>query len=422
MKTKYFISDLFEIELSPVGNRALHYIMGGDGLAAVVDYNGTLFDEPYHKEAYYILKDYLGSWYAVTDETGHVATYNGELQIYNFDPWGRRRNAISWTYENVPTGFLFDRGFTGYEYLDASGLINMNGRVYDPVLARFLSPDPIVQNVATSQNFNRYSYSYNNPLGYVDPSGFFVIPALTTSDPNQIESLMNFLSKGGDFESYTFTGWLNTEFSQDNPFGIFIEGSTGFREKIIQALYKINATRLGYIVIHSIMQNAILAPLFIQSSWFNYKYDELTETIQIGSFVLDREPQNYFETNLGHELWHAFQRRNLGGEYMNMITSVPGKKSLEAGAVAFENYLAFVLFDSDKVRTGYFGYGELWFGLRAQKEYFNPLKERLFPAYPKDCGGNPVTVYGPLGWNNTVPNTPDIIKYYQQLASIWLKP
>ena len=175
MKTKYFISDLFEIELSPVGNRALHYIMGGDGLAAIVDYNGTLFDEPYHKEVFYILKDHLGSWYAVTDETGHVATYNGDLQIYNFDPWGCRRNAISWTYDNVPTDFLFDRGFTGHEHLDGFGLINMNGRVYDPLLARFLSPDPIIQAASYGQNYNRYSYCLNNPLKYVDPSGYLYL-------------------------------------------------------------------------------------------------------------------------------------------------------------------------------------------------------------------------------------------------------
>ncbi len=111
----------------------------------------------------------------MTDETGHVATYNGDLQIYNFDPWGCRRNAISWTYDNVPTDFLFDRGFTGHEHLDGFGLINMNGRVYDPLLARFLSPDPIIQAASYGQNYNRYSYCLNNPLKYVDPSGYLYL-------------------------------------------------------------------------------------------------------------------------------------------------------------------------------------------------------------------------------------------------------
>jgi hypothetical protein len=59
----------------------------------------------------------------------------------------------------------------------------MNGRVYDPVIARFLSPDPYVQAPESSQNFNRYSYALNNPLKYTDPSGNFiyVIPSVSGS-------------------------------------------------------------------------------------------------------------------------------------------------------------------------------------------------------------------------------------------------
>jgi hypothetical protein len=54
----------------------------------------------------------------------------------------------------------------------------MNGRVYDPVVARFLSPDPYVQAADYSQSFNRYSYCLNNPLIYTDPSGelIWIIP------------------------------------------------------------------------------------------------------------------------------------------------------------------------------------------------------------------------------------------------------
>ena len=47
----------------------------------------------------------------------------------------------------------------------------MNGRVYDPVLGRFLSPDKYVQEGDNSQNYNSYSYCLNNPLKYADPSG-----------------------------------------------------------------------------------------------------------------------------------------------------------------------------------------------------------------------------------------------------------
>ena len=61
----------------------------------------------------------------------------------------------------------------GHEMLNEFNLINMNGRVYDPVLGRFFSPDNYVQMPDNSQNFNRYSYCLNNPLKYTDPSGDF---------------------------------------------------------------------------------------------------------------------------------------------------------------------------------------------------------------------------------------------------------
>jgi RHS repeat-associated protein len=54
------------------------------------------------------------------------------------------------------------------------GLINMNGRLYDPLLARMLSPDNYVQAAGNTQSYNRYSYCVNNPLKYTDPSGEFI--------------------------------------------------------------------------------------------------------------------------------------------------------------------------------------------------------------------------------------------------------
>jgi RHS repeat-associated protein len=63
-------------------------------------------------------------------------------------------------------------GFTGHEADDEFGLINMGGRLYDPRAARFLTPDPFVQAPFSSQSLNRYSYVYNNPVSFADPTGF----------------------------------------------------------------------------------------------------------------------------------------------------------------------------------------------------------------------------------------------------------
>ncbi len=63
-------------------------------------------------------------------------------------------------------------GFTGHEHDPERGLINMKGRIYDPELGRFTTPDPLVQAPFFSQSLNRYAYVFNNPLRYTDPSGF----------------------------------------------------------------------------------------------------------------------------------------------------------------------------------------------------------------------------------------------------------
>ena len=50
----------------------------------------------------------------------------------------------------------------------------MNGRLYDPLVGRMLSPDIVIQNPEYSQSYNRYSYCFNNPLRFTDPSGYVV--------------------------------------------------------------------------------------------------------------------------------------------------------------------------------------------------------------------------------------------------------
>jgi len=51
----------------------------------------------------------------------------------------------------------------------------MNGRVYAPGIGRMLSPDPVTQAPENGQNYNRYSYAYNNPLRYKDPTGYELV-------------------------------------------------------------------------------------------------------------------------------------------------------------------------------------------------------------------------------------------------------
>ena len=118
--------------------------------------------------------DHLGSVTAMSDEYGHVVADGPAAGAIGYDPWGARRNPDGTQAE--PASFNLQVGhreFTGHEVIPNVGLINMNGRVYDPVLSRFLSADPVIQTITDLQSFNPYSYVLNNPLRYTDPTGYF---------------------------------------------------------------------------------------------------------------------------------------------------------------------------------------------------------------------------------------------------------
>lgn len=141
----------------------LTYI-GGDGYSApiVVKSDGTT------QNYLYLHRDYQGTIVAISDGTGQV------LEQRHFDAWGALIKYTKGSMTTIPTAagmMLLDRGYTGHEHLLGVGLINMNGRLYDPKLHRFLSPDNYVQNPSNTQSFNRYGYCWNNPLKYADYDG-----------------------------------------------------------------------------------------------------------------------------------------------------------------------------------------------------------------------------------------------------------
>ena len=158
LSEKYYVSDC-EFVTENDKKYVNTYLNGPAGVFAVYRNNGEC-----NGEVFYINKDHLDSWCLITDEDGNI------IQRTSYDAWGNPRNDNSWSgyYDGK---LLCDRGFTGHEHLLAFGIINMNGRAYDPVMSMMMSPDSYIQNLDFSQNFNRYIYCYNNPLSYCDPSG-----------------------------------------------------------------------------------------------------------------------------------------------------------------------------------------------------------------------------------------------------------
>lgn len=140
------------------------YIYAPTGLAAIHKRTGT------RQGTYYVLTDNIGSVSVVTDGFGNI------INRYYYTAWGGRVRTDNGEYDHATYfgdegGDVTDRGYTCHEHLTPLNLIDMNGRIYDPVLARFLSPDPYIQAPDFTQNYNRYAYCLNNPFKYTDPSG-----------------------------------------------------------------------------------------------------------------------------------------------------------------------------------------------------------------------------------------------------------
>ncbi len=62
-------------------------------------------------------------------------------------------------------------GYGGEERDDETGLVNLRARYYDPAIGRFLSRDSLPGAATLPQSWNRYSYTENDPINHLDPSG-----------------------------------------------------------------------------------------------------------------------------------------------------------------------------------------------------------------------------------------------------------
>lgn len=168
--TRYYLGGNYEVDETVGRTKEKLYLGGG-----YYDAPAVLVKEGSDASIYFIHRDYLGSILQIVDTHGNI------VEESSFDAWGCRRNPVNQAVfvTGAEPELLLDRGYTGHEYLSFFGLINMNARLYDPVLGRFLSPDPYVQIPDFTQAYNRYGYCMNSPLCYVDRNGeFWFIPVI----------------------------------------------------------------------------------------------------------------------------------------------------------------------------------------------------------------------------------------------------
>jgi RHS repeat-associated protein len=138
------------------------YILApGVGLAAVRTKTGSTVTWLYS------ISDHLGSVASFVDPTGSTPA----IERDSYDAWGRRRNADGT--DNAPCSVTSQttRGYTNQEMLNNLCLVNMNARLYDPTLGRFMSADSLVPDPMSTQSYNKYAYVENSPTNATDPNG-----------------------------------------------------------------------------------------------------------------------------------------------------------------------------------------------------------------------------------------------------------
>ncbi len=220
----------------------------------------------------HILRDYMGNITSVVTDQGE------KLEELSYDPWGRLRDPK--TLKNYLPGeqpsLFLGRGYSGHEHLPEFGLINMNARLYDPVIGMFLSPDPYIQMPENPLNFNRYSYALNNPLKYNDPNGeiFFIFPIYVGFN----DLFSNIVNHGLNISQYS---WKRTINAWKIDMGMF-KGNFG------QITHK---WTLGIV-------NSIVGTFIAQS--YNYAYRIGTVTNLDGMLALSDATEKGRAITIGH--------------------------------------------------------------------------------------------------------------------------
>ena len=201
-ETHWYIGDNYEKVKRRYDSPVHNNIVKGEENARVLCIQG------YGSNAYYyVYPDNLGSWCVISGQSKRLS------RSIHFDPWGNPRKFNNWTLVDSTTlanTSLPVRGFTGHEHLQRFNIINMKGRLYDPVIGRFFSPDNYIQLPDFTQNYNRYSYCLNNPLKYVDPSGeFFWIPVVVGAAIGMVQGAITASQNAnsvGEWFGYIFGG------------------------------------------------------------------------------------------------------------------------------------------------------------------------------------------------------------------------
>lgn len=129
--------------------------------------------------------------------------------------------------------------------------LGMNGRCYDPVAGRFLSPDIIIQDGNNTQCYNKYSYCVNNPLKYNDPSGWSWTTIQAIYHANMVAGAMELRLFMHPFQATEIKSGCSSSFwGNGGSFGpntIVFQNNQVLQQMAITDIFKFLGAKLGFL-------------------------------------------------------------------------------------------------------------------------------------------------------------------------------
>jgi RHS repeat-associated protein len=159
--TTVYVGNLFERRVQNGQSSLVFYVPGGERLVAQIQPSAANADN----QVLYLHDDGLGSIQAVTSASGAV------LERLWYEPFGQSTDPSNPQVAMTPPLNDVTLGFSAQNQDNDLNLVSMKGRIYDPKIGRFLTPDAVIQDPLRSESLNRYTYAWNNPLKWTDPSG-----------------------------------------------------------------------------------------------------------------------------------------------------------------------------------------------------------------------------------------------------------
>lgn len=206
--------------------------------------------------------------------------------------------------------------YTGHEHHDAFGLINMNARMYDPLLGRMCAPDNLLHPQYGTQGFNRYSYALNNPLKYIDPDGNMLLEFL-------VGYVHGFFNKSGSASERFSNAWMTGAQKIDAAGRIRVGQFTGSAAQIFSRhsweTFQ-NGIGLGYAIYMNITHDDVQAVYFDGATVISGpKVLGGGAAVTIGSYITGNSKDIKAEAGnqlFMHEYGHYMQSQASGPLYM----------------------------------------------------------------------------------------------------------